>query len=61
MPNFNLSNKVPGYWLEGETDSKQAEKQADISTLKILTIPTAGWKVMAKKFKFRPKKLVHNF
>ena len=50
-PNFNLLNKVPGYWLQGETDLANKPRILQIFPHSKFGINrTAGLKVMAKKF-----------
>ena len=52
---LTLLNKVPGYWLQGETDlaNKPRNKLIFLNS-KFGINRTAGSKVMAKKFKFWP-------
>ena len=60
---LTLLNKVPGYWLQGETDLANKPRNMQIFPHSKFGIDrTAGLKVMAKKFKFWPKQYFgHNF
>ena len=53
---LTLLNKFPGYWLQGETDLANKPRILQIFPHSKFGINwTAGLKVMAKKFKFRPR------
>ena len=53
---LTLLNKVPGYWLQGETDFANKPRMLQIFPHSKFGINrTAGLKVMAKKFKFWPR------
>ena len=56
---LTLLDKVPGYWLQGETDFANKPRILQIFPHSKFGInQTAGSKVMAKNFKYRSRKLV---